>query len=594
MDLLFNKIVSSHRQVVKIDNKPIGKNSRSIVATYLGIFDKVRTLYSKNSKELSDSDFSFNSSGMCKECLGYGEVNNIVCSVCLGSRYRAEISLSTYSEVSITKFLNMNIQLLSTIFNLSYLDKISSLFEKLSLSHITLGRNTNSLSGGEVQRVKLAKFIFENEKEISNGGYYMFFDEPCTGLDSKAIDKLYCLLEQFKNKNTLIFIEHNPHLIYLADYIIDLGHSLSEKDESSITCGVIDELTFPSLNHNDVIHRLESKKTHKNDSFNLALELINGNVKKLPSKKFDLVREVYKQQKNFEFINEFKEKYKINISDKNIHFIENKHHLREHLSESKDFFYNPCIQFLQKFNIIPKSFLKHLKLNKSNELLATLNPWKVLVKADNFEEAYVKGLGIIAVEQDGLQYYSNRLFSIEAEVIGQLFPIDFSLYANSCAYCNGYESIQAYHFESIITNSKVSILDRAVSNYDLNKIISKVAIKKLEKEGLFDLSKTISELTEYEFNVLLYGFKNYTFLKPGKKGEVEFDYIVWKGLNHYIYQGLNKIDKKDVLRGDVKFVDCPFCCKGYKNEFDFYKYNGMNLPTYMTNRMKELSIVNSD
>jgi len=131
----------------------------------------------------------------------------------------------------------------------------------------------------------------------------------------------------------------------------------------------------------------------------------------------------------------------------------------------------------------------------------------------------------------------------------------------------------------------VSILDKAVSKYDLSKVISKAAITKLKKEDLLDLSKNISEFSDYEFNVLLYGFKNYTFLKPGKKGDVESDYVAWKGLNHYIYKALNKIDKQDQLKKGVSPVECPFCCKGYHNEFNHYKVDGKTLPVYMASKM---------
>lgn len=576
LDLLYQSMMDSNQSVVKIDNKTIGKNSRSIVATYLGVFDHIRNIFAKSSKELSESYFSFNSIGQCPECKGHGVIDDKTCPLCLGTRYKSEVSLHATSGLTINDVLNSTFEELKETIEFKQFDKISILFNKLSLDHISIGRETRTLSGGESQRLKLAKFILDHDTDLKRGNYFLILDEPSRGLDFQSIEKLLTLIDFYKKNNTVILIEHNPFLIYKSDYIIDLGLNLGIKTEDNITAGLANNKTqFPSLNHNKIETDINNKINLFNtpDSSHIETTL---SPKKLNNKKYHLIDDIYKEQLNFKVIENFQQHFELKVPDTNVFFHLTEQVIRSTIKDSKQFFYNPFISYLYKFSKVPLSLFNTIKKQLKNFIVHdSQDPWEIICSASSFNEAYIKGVGIVILQcENGFIYHSTRLFSKTDKIIGQLFPISFDLYNNSCPYCQGYHFIQAYNFDLIDLDPNISIMD---SSFKYSKIFSKVAINKFKKEQLFDFTKKIKDLTLPELNYLLYGFKEYEFLKTGKKGLVESDYIKWKGLNSYIYHGLEKIDKNRTLDKSIDFVNCPFCNQGYKKEFNYYISNNITI-----------------
>ncbi|GCD10856.1 excinuclease ABC subunit UvrA [Clostridium tagluense] len=223
--------------VINIDQSPIGKNSRSNPATYIGLFDSIRMLFTKTEEAIAlgyvNSNFSFNSknSGRCEHCKGDGRIVTklqfmpdveIVCPICKGQRYKKEILDVRYKGKNIYEILDMSVEEALEFFrdkkNIHY--KLDIL-NQLGMGYIKLGQSSSTLSGGEAQRIKLASELGKI-KSGSNNLYIL--DEPTTGLHISDIKKLLNCLNLFVDMgHSLLVIEHNLEVLKTADHIIDLG-----------------------------------------------------------------------------------------------------------------------------------------------------------------------------------------------------------------------------------------------------------------------------------------------------------------------------------------------------------------------------------
>ncbi|MBU3144096.1 excinuclease ABC subunit UvrA [Clostridium sp. CF012] len=223
--------------VINIDQSPIGKNSRSNPATYIGLFDTIRMLFTKTEEAVAlgyvNTNFSFNSknSGRCEHCKGDGRIVTklqfmpdveIVCPICKGQRYKKEILDVRYKGKNIYEILDMSVEEALEFFkdkkNIHY--KLDIL-NQLGMGYIKLGQSSSTLSGGEAQRIKLASELGKI-KSGSNNLYIL--DEPTTGLHISDIKKLLNCLNLFVDTgHSLLVIEHNLEVLKTADHIIDLG-----------------------------------------------------------------------------------------------------------------------------------------------------------------------------------------------------------------------------------------------------------------------------------------------------------------------------------------------------------------------------------
>jgi excinuclease ABC subunit A len=214
--------------VIFADQYPIGKSPNSVPATYMGIMDIIRDIFAKNSS-LSASYFSFNSPmGQCENCHGDGELKMeflqdvwIKCPVCNGKRYKKQVLDVLYKGKNIYDMLKMSVKEAYDFFSDNpFLEKLLSALINVGLGYLKLGQNSVTLSGGEAQRLKLAKNLCETSKT----GILFILDEPTTGLHYSDIQNLMLLLRQLADKgNTILMIEHNMDVIQNADWIIDLG-----------------------------------------------------------------------------------------------------------------------------------------------------------------------------------------------------------------------------------------------------------------------------------------------------------------------------------------------------------------------------------
>lgn len=212
-------------QVVKIDQSPITATNRSMPASFLGFFDKIRKLFAI-SNGVDSGFFSFNSKGACPVCKGKGVVvtelvfmDPVVtkCETCTGKRYSEESLGYTYKGKNIIDVLAMTAEEALDLFEDKKIQEALHSMCAVGLSYMTLGQPLSTLSGGERQRLKMAKHLRKK-------GTIYIIDEPTTGLHLSDIEKIIFLFNTFVEKgNSVIIIEHNIDVIKCADYIIDIG-----------------------------------------------------------------------------------------------------------------------------------------------------------------------------------------------------------------------------------------------------------------------------------------------------------------------------------------------------------------------------------
>lgn len=213
------------KDVIKIDQNPITTTNRSMPATFLGFFDEIRKLFAKENN-VGESLFSFNSKGACPICNGKGVlVTELVfmdpvintCEACRGTRYNEEVLSKLYKGKNIVEVLSMTVDESLEFFTEKKLCKILQTMKDVGLSYMTLGQPLSTLSGGECQRIKLAK-------NLNKKGTIYILDEPTTGLHMSDIDKLMLIFERIVDEgNTVIIIEHNLDVLKQADWVIDIG-----------------------------------------------------------------------------------------------------------------------------------------------------------------------------------------------------------------------------------------------------------------------------------------------------------------------------------------------------------------------------------
>ena len=227
-------------QVEFVDQNPIGKSSRSNPVTYVKAYDHIRQLYSEQplakQRGYKPAYFSFNvDGGRCENCQGEGEVTiemqfmadiKLTCEVCKGKRFKKEILEVKFQDRDIAEVLDMTVDDSVDFFKSqrALAGKLKPL-QDVGLGYVRLGQSSNSLSGGEAQRVKLASFLGKGNGSRSDSDHILFiFDEPTTGLHfhdiRKLLDAINALIEQ---GNSVVIIEHNMEVIKTADWIIDLG-----------------------------------------------------------------------------------------------------------------------------------------------------------------------------------------------------------------------------------------------------------------------------------------------------------------------------------------------------------------------------------
>lgn len=241
-------------KVIDVNQSPIGRTPRSNPATYTGVFNDIRELFTQmpeaKVRGYKPGRFSFNvKGGRCEACQGDGIIKiemhflpdvYVPCEVCKGSRYNRETLEVKYKGKSIADVLDMEVDEAVEFFaNIPKIHRRLKTLQDVGLGYIRLGQPATELSGGEAQRVKLATELSRR----SNGGTIYILDEPTTGLHTADIAKLLEVLHRLvDNGSTVVVIEHNLDVIKTADHIIDLGPEGGDKGGTVVATGTPEEI----------------------------------------------------------------------------------------------------------------------------------------------------------------------------------------------------------------------------------------------------------------------------------------------------------------------------------------------------------------
>ncbi len=267
-------------KVIDIDQSPIGRTPRSNPATYTGAFTPIREWFAglpeAKARGYAPGRFSFNvKGGRCEACQGDGVIKiemhflpdvYVTCDVCKGKRYDRETLEVKYRDKSIADVLDMTVEEAGLLFKAvpSIREKMATL-ARVGLNYIKVGQQANTLSGGEAQRVKLAKELSRR----STGRTLYLLDEPTTGLHFHDVAKLLEVLHELVDQgNTVVVIEHNLEVIKTADWILDLGPEGGDGGGEIVACGTPEDIVRAPRSHTGryLRHVLERRPLKRNEA----------------------------------------------------------------------------------------------------------------------------------------------------------------------------------------------------------------------------------------------------------------------------------------------------------------------------------------
>ena len=241
---LMEVFLEQHPDAIYFDQSPIYTSSRSITATYSGIMDEIRDIFSKDN-DVSRSLFSFNSDGACPGCNGLGSIEislpfmdpiRSTCERCHGNRYKKEVLNFTWQRKSISDVLDLTVEQAMKLFEGKNSYKTLKALADVGLGYITLGQSLSTYSGGECQRLKLSE-VFQKTGKI------YILDEPTVSLHLADLEKILSIINHLDDQvNTVIIIEHNLEVIKNADWVIDLGPEGGDRGGEVIFEGTPQEL----------------------------------------------------------------------------------------------------------------------------------------------------------------------------------------------------------------------------------------------------------------------------------------------------------------------------------------------------------------
>nr|MDQ3283336.1 ATP-binding cassette domain-containing protein [Acidobacteriota bacterium] len=245
-----------------VDQSPIGRSSRSNPATYIKAWDEIRKLLAETTgaklNGVTAGMFSFNTEGgRCETCQGAGVVTidmqfladvEVVCDKCDGRRFGPQVMKVTYKNRNVNEILQMTVDEAAKFFvaKRALLKRLDAL-RSVGLGYLRLGQSTDSLSGGEAQRLKLASFLAESAAKNGDKPRLFLFDEPTTGLAASDVEVLMRTFRDLLDRgNSVLVIEHNTQLIEQSDWVIDLGPDGGDQGGEIVAVGTPEQIAANS------------------------------------------------------------------------------------------------------------------------------------------------------------------------------------------------------------------------------------------------------------------------------------------------------------------------------------------------------------
>lgn len=576
-------------EIVLLNQKPIRASRRSSVLTFLGLSDELRKNFSQSNSAkalgLDSSYFTSNGiNGACPHCEGDGEIDGVVCHSCCGSRFKSIVLSVTINDLNILDILNMPAVEVMDLELPSSINEGCRILVELGLGHLGLGRVLTDISGGEAQRLKLAKFLIENEKSIAAPSQHMMIilDEPCRGLstnDSKFI--LGVFRELALNNNTVIVVEHNPYVISQSDYVIQLGPGVGALGGKILFCGPTEEFKADAcvtaknipksiLGFSSLGTSLSEEDKHfaliRNYSQNHTV-VGNGHVKTFPGKKSIISFAQENTEDGLYYFNPF-------CNDFFLSRVVPNSTIKERLSG------------LLKFGLEHICVLGRLiNLKTAHKYISQDNIWHVYVPSGDPDLAYSLGGGWLALKQrDGFLNIATRLVDIEARVVGtrSISAKTFNTFYNGCNTCLGAGNL--FFYDDFIGDPNKPVTDvefyiKELQGYFKKHLSFKIkeSVVLFKSEGLVDLSRPFSSLGSYEKSIAFFGFPNFSFVKKNGRKDALSDRVEWIGIIPTFDLHAEKIERDTGFKiGAVRqSVYCPECLGSrFKKEVSYYRVKG--------------------
>lgn len=551
--------------VIHASQDDVSTNPRSTIATYIGIFDEIRDLFAQTerAKELGFNASFFSSNtleGACNACGGTGIFQGSICRKCYGDKYHSKVLAVKYNQLNIRELLDLPISELKSLNLNNNIDFLADILISMGAGYLSLGRTTSTLSGGECQRIKLAKFLLK--RELSNNKHsIIFLDEPTKGLSKHDSANVLTLLDSILEKNcTIICVEHNNFFIDNSDYLIEMGPKAGREGGEIIYIGNVSNYKKleidPLIKDPKIIlseENLSCKSWYDDDFFSKIKSFyLNYSIKPVENFTPYISYEVLLQ----------------NLNNNNIYFCPFVDEIHNNRFISKTAF-NQIIKTLVDLGITDCIWKN--KLFKLKDVKPTLDQ-------DSYLDFFCRvidlnlcfqlgGNTFITINELKPHFHSLRVVDYEKQVVGSkiIHPNLFNKFYCECQYCKGTGKVP--DLTKIINQFHTKIYDKefyqalklsGISLYSITK-----AIKKFKEEMIFDLDKKLDELNEVESKYAIYGVKEIHFLESSARKNAISDQIWWVGLL--------KILENNSLIKDLEPTTCLMCNgTGYIKEMAYY------------------------
>lgn len=573
---------------VMLGQKQIRGNKRSSLSTFLGLSDILRKLYSETvvaqALNLDASFFTYNgANGACSECQGAGEISGETCKSCGGRRFNSLALSAMLHNYNISEILGLAATEIIQLELHPTISRVCTLLVSLGLGHLNLGRNLTDLSGGESQRVKLAKFLDENARLASSNdfGLLVILDEPCKGLSKKDCQFVLDVIQGLaKDGHSVLVIEHNEALIQQVDFVIKMGPGVGDKGGKIVFSGPVSSYQPSHLRRRGV---KPTAISHYRDSSPCLSS----------------------EDRYFEKITSYLGG--ASVFQAGGKYFKTKSELFEYLEDThieSPYYFNPFCSELYAYGRISRTQIKRrleslaklglTKVRIKNELVKLAGAaryvnadsiWEFQVETDSPELAYNLGSGWLAIKNgEGLEVLSTRLVDFGNKIIGErsLTRKTFSSYYNGCRLCTGSGSVR--YFDEFIGDESRTCIDlefyvQPIRDYVKKKILFKIreAVNFFKAEGLADFSIPYQSLSTGERMELLHGIPHLSFTKKNGRADAISDQITWPGLIALLESYSSSMPQvlNSLIQENARMVNC-YCCDGtgYAKELSGYLING--------------------